>query len=342
MSSRCLLIRADANASIGIGHVMRCMALAEAWQAGRVTFVSGKLPASLHGQLTSGGFSVAEVQATAGTEADAKFTIEAARSRAVEWVVVDGDHFEPDFLRSVQAAGFRVLLVDDFARRESFPADLILNPNLGAAEAPYRRCGARAALCLGESYVLLRREFASWRGQRVFLDEGHKILITFGGSDPDGLTAKIVKVLAEVPDCTVTAVVGPGYADGNELRQLASRQAEVLVNPTNMRKLMEEADLAIIAAGGTLWELLYMGCAVLSYAGNPLQARVITELASRGAVVDLGATADFDHQTLTNAVKKLGRSKLLRERMANIGRQTIDGKGTARVLEAMRELGGSG
>src|ERR1700724_3334508 len=156
-----LLIRADASPAIGTGHVMRCLALAQAWQdrGGTAALAAAELPDALAPRLTAENLGLCRIQATAGDLKDARETIAEARRIEASWVVIDGDRFGSEYLENIRAAGFRVLLVDDFAARKSYPVDLIVNPNLDGDEGPYRKRGTRASVCAGISYALLRREF---------------------------------------------------------------------------------------------------------------------------------------------------------------------------------------
>jgi spore coat polysaccharide biosynthesis predicted glycosyltransferase SpsG len=106
-----------------------------------------------------------------------------------------------------------------------------------------------------------------------------------------------------------------------------------------MAEFMRDSDQAVIAAGGTLWELLSMGCAVLSYSRNIVQTRVVQALAHRGAVVDMGGTCHFDAAKLAVSVKELVDSRVARERMTNLGRSLVDGLGATRVVEAAQRSG---
>ncbi|MBZ5679412.1 MAG: UDP-2,4-diacetamido-2,4,6-trideoxy-beta-L-altropyranose hydrolase [Acidobacteriia bacterium] len=341
MTGAALLIRADASATIGTGHIMRCLALAQAWQdsGGDAVFAIAELPPAIEDRLAGEGLSIVRMPKSVGASEDADATVNLARERSAAWVVIDGDRFDEAFLQRVKSGVARVLLIDDFAERESFPADLILNPNLDATEESYRKRGTLAPLLLGEPYVMLRREFTAWRGQRSFPEEGRKILVTLGGSDPENLTPKIAEALGRLPSYEITVIAGPGYPYLRELERAGTPNVRVVFNAANMRERMERADLAVIVGGGTLWELLYMSCVVLSYSRNPVQFRVVQELEKRGAVCNLGPIGDFDGSALATALDELGRSRRLREQMANIGRQVVDGEGATRVLQALLERG---
>ena len=301
--------------------VMTALALAQAWQdaGGTASLAVAELPDALSPRVTAEGVSVSRIHATPGGPEDAAATVALAQRLSADWVVIDGDRFGSDFLETVRAAGFRVLLIDDFADRKSFPADLIVNPDLDDDGDVYRKRGATAQLLMGPSYVLLRREFRQETEKREIRQTGNRILVTLGGSDPENLTPKIANALAHCSDLEVTVIAGAGYDKGNELRKLRASNLRVVFNPPNMAQFMKDSDQAIIVAGGTLWELLSMGCAVLSYSRNIMQAHVIQALSHRGAVVDMGETRHFDRAKLVASVKELVDSRGARERMTKPG-----------------------
>jgi UDP-2,4-diacetamido-2,4,6-trideoxy-beta-L-altropyranose hydrolase len=320
---------------------MRCLALAQAWQeaGGRASFAMAELPDGLVPRLTAEEVTLSRVHATPGGSEDAGETVAHAQRLGADWVVIDGDRFGSDFLETVRAAGFRVLLIDDFADRERFPADLIVNPNLDDDAGRYRKQGATAAILMGPSYVLLRREFSRGTEKREIRQTGNRILVTLGGSDPENLTPRIADALAHCPDLEVTVIAGAGYDKADELRELNARHLRVVFNPPNMAHFMRDCDQAIIAAGGTLWELLAMGCAVLSYSRNIVQARTVQALSQRGVVVDMSETRHFDPAKLVASVKELVDAREVRARMKNMGHTLVDGLGAARVVEAAQRSG---
>jgi spore coat polysaccharide biosynthesis predicted glycosyltransferase SpsG len=121
MKSGIIIIRADASVAIGTGHVMRCLALAQAWQdaGGSASLVAAELPEPLAPIVTAQRVSLIRMKSVPGGAADAAETVAQARRLGADWVVVDGERFGTDFLDAIKAAGFRVLLIDDFADRKS-------------------------------------------------------------------------------------------------------------------------------------------------------------------------------------------------------------------------------
>ncbi|MEQ2009883.1 MAG: hypothetical protein ABMA26_24115, partial [Limisphaerales bacterium] len=156
-----LLLRADSGPQIGMGHVMRCLALAEPWlQAGStVTLLTAAPSPAVRARAESLGVSLCELPAPPGSPADAAETIALAQSLRATWLVLDGYHFDDAFQRAVKASGLRLLVFDDTAHAAHYSADFILNQNLGATAALYPHRDPTTRLLLGPRFVQLRGEF---------------------------------------------------------------------------------------------------------------------------------------------------------------------------------------
>jgi UDP-2,4-diacetamido-2,4,6-trideoxy-beta-L-altropyranose hydrolase len=339
MNPGTLLIRADANAAIGTGHVMRCLALAQGWQdaGGTAVLAVAELPEALEKRLTAEQVEVVRLQAVPGTEWDATELAGLAVTRKANWVAVDGERFDPQYFETLKNSRCKTLWLDDFGSATVHACDLILNQNPGATRKSYPWFHDDSRLLLGTRYVMLRTEFRIAKPAGKTSKAAANLLVTFGGSDPDNLTERVLRVIAaNPPGVNVTVIVGSANPRLPTLRSLAlSSGVTVLTDPSNMPALMMESDLAVIAAGGTLWELLYCGCAAMSYSRNSVQASVIAQLAAAGAIENLGSADAFDAAGLCARIRYLAGSATEREKMQAAGRRIVDGEGVSRVVRAL-------
>jgi UDP-2,4-diacetamido-2,4,6-trideoxy-beta-L-altropyranose hydrolase len=341
-SASTLLIRADASVTTGTGHVMRCLALAQAWQdmGGQVVFVMAESTPAVSERLRSENVEVTRIAAATASQDDAQQVVELARNSYADWVVVDGYQFGTDYQRDLKSAGCKLLVLDDAGAADS-PADLILNQNSNAHENMYPRHGGRTRLLLGTKYVLLRREFkAAGIRKHEVPRVAKRVLITMGGSDPDNVTARSIQALSllKTNGLKTTVIAGGSNLNFELLRQAArdlGDRIDLKEAASNMAELMAQADLAIIAGGGTLWELLYMSCPVLSFARNEVQAGILADLQAGGILQFLGDPRSVASASLAAAIDELASSSERREKMAMLGRLEVDGEGARRVCEIM-------
>lgn len=259
-----LILRADASPQIGVGHVMRCLALAQAWQdaGGEVTFVSCEMPALLTARLERERCVSVDLSAVAGGPEDAYQTARRARARGAHWVVVDGYQFSAGYYEQLREHGLNVLAIDDTAHLDRYPVALLLNQNLSAREDLYTdRLEAVTPRLLGPRFSLLRREFRLVSAvSRSIAATPRRVLVTFGGADAENFTARILRNLFASADRALEVVVLAGAANPHigTLRELAAGApfpCEVRVAVANVAPVMVWADAAISAAGSTVWEL---------------------------------------------------------------------------------------
>jgi len=329
-----LLIRADASTAIGAGHVMRCLALAQAWQdaGGRAVFAMAESIPEVQSRVRAEGFELACISGPVGTRLDSEQTANLAAKYSCGWIVLDGYRFGAEYQAILKQTGRSILLLDDFGQVGHYAADIILDQNPFVPESVYKGIDARCALLLGSKYTMLRREFTSWSGwRRAIPHVGQRILISMGGTDPDNLTARALQNVADsgINDLEVTVVAAKGHYDA--LAMEASFR--LLRDVTSMSDLMSRSDVAMIAAGGTLWESLFMGCAVLTYVRNSAQKTIIENLQRAGAVVSLGLKHRANGAQLLHDIVY---SQECRERLSSKGRELIDGLGAKRVVSVLQ------
>jgi UDP-2,4-diacetamido-2,4,6-trideoxy-beta-L-altropyranose hydrolase len=346
-----LLIRADANLAMGTGHVMRGLALAQAWQeaGGDTIFAMSEGPPALERRLRDEGIKLQPIRESPGSLGDARSTVQMADISQARWIVVDGYHFGADYQFEIKGSGHGCLFVDDNGHAAHYYADWILNQNIHASESLYRRREPSTRLLLGTRYCMLRREFLQRRnGTRIVRDVGDRILIACGGSDPDNLTRRIIETMESVTQLRLelTAVVGasnPHLSDIEDAARRSRHSVRVVQSSTRMAELMVWADFAISAAGTICWEFCALGLPALliavatnqQAAAETLQSLGVAKLLFQGQLFCPEMFRPGEVEELASAVAALVTSPLERQRLARESSSLVDGKGASRVVAAL-------
>jgi len=329
-----LIIRVDASAQIGTGHLMRCLALAQAWKdgGGEVTFITACHDEGLLQRLRDEEFDVKLLPSAYPDTADWNFTRDILTGHPGARVVLDGYHFDEVYQRQVKEAGYRLLVIDDMAHLKHYYADILLNQNLGAEQFDYS-CESYTRLLLGTCYVLLRREFLSWKNwKREIPEVAWRILVTMGGSDSENHTLKVVQILQKVdmPALEVTVVIGASNPHADEL-EAAARQSRIPIrlisNEKNMPELMAWADVAISAGGSTVWELVYMGLPIMVVVLASNQEAIARSLQERGG----------GYSFSREQVQRLLLNRTMRMTINQNRKSIIDGCGAKRLMTILRD-----
>jgi len=340
-----ILIRTDADREIGNGHVMRCLALAQAWQdtGGEAVFSMATQSPSIEARLKNEKIALVNVETIPGSLDDARRLIELARLINTSVVVVDGYHFDAQYQLCLKEAGLFLIFIDDYGHADYYWADLILNQNLYANEDFYKECAPYTRLLLGTRYALLRREFNAWRTwDRDMKLLANRVLITLGGGEQDTAVLEVFKAFRYVENDSLEAILVSGQTESKsiELGSVARglRTPIRIVNMAqNMADLMAWADVAISAAGGTSWELAFMGLPTLLIVLRKNQEAVAMSLESAGAARYLGWSSQLEPIHIADALERLLRDQDGRREMSRRLKEIVDGQGPARVLSAIKD-----
>lgn len=328
-----LLIRADASPTIGAGHVLRCLALAEAWQArGRqVTYAVKEISPGLQSRLESAGIAVV-------SGADVVQTVAIATSIGATHAVLDGYHLDLSYQEALAAAHVATLVIDDNGEVGRYVASLVLNVNPHASETMYRQRAAHTRLLLGLRYALLRSEFRRPWPRRETAGHARRVLVTMGGADPTDLTSRTIQALRELDGLEATAVVGAANPRFAEIASAATSRIRVLGPQASMVDLMRDADLAVVSASGTCWELAHLGVPLLAAVTAENQVHVGEQIDGLGLGRCLGHERRLDIGTLRLAIGEYARDFAARDRASVRGPELVDGDGAKRVCDALEEV----
>ena len=310
-----LWLRCDAGASIGIGHAMRCLALAQAaLEMGfRPRFI-GRFNSEFVARLAAEEIGVELLD-------DEREFVD--RIESGEIAVIDGYHLDPCIAGACRARGAVVVVIDDIGAAVG-ECDLVLNQNLTASTFDY---GARQVL-RGPRFALLRREVLRQR-ERLARAGADAVVVSTGGGRADlacDVAAGLRRMLPE--SVVVRAVVGVAV----DLEFPAGVIG--VIGARDMGEELAAATLYVGAAGSTAWELACLGVpAVLAPIAQNQQANAI-RLEAEGVAVVVDPRAD----ALVEAAVALYDDGDRRAAMARRGPELVDGNGARRVIEVVTAL----
>lgn len=248
-----------------------------------------------------------------------------------DWLVIDTPHFVSKAETGPFLNWDRVLLIDDEGKAIPPCANAVLNPNYGAREDMYD--SVSADLLVGQDFILLRPEILET--PRTQKDENGplRILVSMGGADPYDLTTFAAKSLRSLDGVEVTIVCGPANARLSQyMHQFGSIPNFTVSGPTeDFGPILNNSDIAVISAGGTLWEALFMGCEVYSYSVNETQASILSELERKEELCYLGDVKRLD----TNRIDNILQHTVLQKKKRSPSSRIVDGKGVSRVVSYM-------
>lgn len=341
-----IAIRADASATLGSGHIRRCLSLAGALRAcgADVTFLSRPIDAVAPALLAQAG-DVIWLQGPADPAADAAESAQRLAALAPAWVVVD--HYRlaaPWHLALRQHTGALVAVIDDLADRPLAPDVLIdhnLQPAAGAKYADVLQ-GAPKQL-LGPRYALLDAVY-SQAARYAFSDAVRSIGIFMGGTDPTGASLAAVRACREGVAFrgdieVVSSPLGPHHA---ALAELCGRWpgTRLLDGLPDMAGFFARHDLQVGAGGGATWERCCIGAPTVACMVADNQAATLPLLEAAGAVAWARNTGGLESSLAGEIASLLGNPQRRRQ-LADRARRLVDGQGAARVAAVLATRAGA-
>jgi len=339
-----VVFRADASSGIGSGHVMRCLALAEALRhKGHETFfLCRRLPGDMVGFIKSKGVAVDILDAT-DNPADAKQSAHMLEATGgTDWLVVDHYGLDANWESLLRACCGKIMVIDDVADRRH-DCDLLLDQNLRDGNTYSELVPASAEVLIGPKFALLRDEFSQARANvKVRTGEVRRIVVFYGGSDPTGETTKAVEALRRLNllDIKVDVIVGESNPRKDQVAELCAALPSMrfYCQVPDMAYLLARADLALGAAGVSSWERLALGVPALVIAVADNQLENMRQLDRLGVAVGLGVSRDVSVDSLSQAIGKLLSSPWSVHTMSEKALGLVDGEGTSRVAARMAEM----
>lgn len=331
-----ILFVANAGPEVGGGHVMRCITLARALgeRGADCAFASTPDVATL---LEVFGPEIVREEAT-GLDPD--HIADALTGVRFDAVVFDHYGLAREHHEAL-AKGRTTLVIDDLADRP-LAANLVLDSGPGRQPSDYALL-TEAQLLLGPEYAPVRPEFAHLRNAALSRRTGEvrRVLVTLGLTDVGGITARVVERLRlRLNEVALDVVLGASAPSLPGLAKIANRDPRMTlhVDSQDMANLILNADIAIGAAGSSIWERCVLGLPSAILVLAPNQHGAAAALSEREAALVIDAGADNLDARLDRAIVRLLTDAALRARLSAASANLCDGLGAGRAAEAFLKL----
>lgn len=338
-----ILFRVEAGPAIGFGHLRRSLSLAAALKGiGLQSVFRLQADQGFLEMISEAGFpSFCFQEEPPWSERDWAETLRIAGEIGAGGIVVDSEEPKAADLERIRRSGLAVILRDDLGRRGTPAVDLLLNANADAEQIPYPDPGPSTQMQIGPRYAVLAPDFLEAPPVRS-LQDPPLVLVTLGGADPEGLTVEIVRRLDRIEKpFRMRVVIGPLFPPAEQIRAAAGElrhPVEWSGRVASLRKVLEEADLAVSGAGQTLYETAWAGCPAVAVEMASNQRGQVQALERAGCVIRAGSARENDYlPRIEAAVERLLQDEALRTRMGRAGRALVDGRGAARVAAKIQE-----
>lgn len=334
-------IRVDGNEMIATGHVMRCLTIAEQLRkrGAKVIFIlADARPAEL---LISRGFNIDVLNTVWNNlEQETEILCTYIEEHNVEVLLLDS-YYVTEFYLQELSRYTKIIYIDD-VKKFAYPVDTVINYDAFSDVDCYKKLYVGSDLnpdfLLGSYYVPLREEFVLKTFQ--VKEKINKILITTGGTDQLDVVGNLLKTIvtnSELCQMDYHVIVGKFNQNTEELYLLAGIYPNIHLhhNVNNMAEWMRGCDVAVSAAGTTIYELCACGIPSICFevADNQEGAKKWEE---NGYMIYAGNAYVALKQCIENCQEALLYYKNHveeRKEMSTLMQSLIDGYGAKRIAE---------
>lgn len=337
-----VIFRADANSTIGMGHVMRCLSIADAFKdvGADITFVLADSNASY--RVRDRGYNTVVLNSD---YADMDSELFLWPQIDCDYLIVDSYNVTEKYLRAlkkkVNETGGKLIYIDD-VYAFPYPVDILINYNVYGNIDSYNRLyiDNRPGFITGLEYAPLRKVFRGLENKTQPTNIRH-ILISTGGSDELGVTLRIMKFLLEdnsgLKDKYVYHfLIGSMNTSKDEIKRMSMSVDNTIIheNVNDMKSLIQTTDLVVSAAGSTLYEVCACGVPLITYVVADNQIQGAEGFEQLGMAINVGDIRECNYIfELFNAIETINRDYKKRCEIGLKMQELVDGHGADRIVK---------
>lgn len=341
-----IAIRADGNAVIGMGHMMRCLTIASALrEAGSdVIFLTGA--SSFIEPLCKNGFRAIKLQCGGFGLQDAKDMVSIFEEENITTILVDSYQVSAEYFKWLHQF-VQIVYIDDLNLFD-YEIDAVINYNIEAKADQYKDdVFVKRKVYTGIQYFPLRRDL--WTGRKDRVSKlVHSVLLTTGSTDPCECAKQILSSID--PKCyqnIIFRVLLGAFYPTPYCEELAEafggcKNLEFLPWGQDMAQVYAKSDIVIAPGSTTVYEALSLNvpCITFQFVDNQNAQCIYLDrlgLANWAGRYDL----DSERQKTNDKMRRLFDAALKYDiRLGQYQRfsKLLDGRGLDRIVQAVKEV----
>ncbi|KUK54708.1 MAG: Pseudaminic acid biosynthesis-associated protein PseG [Desulfotomaculum sp. 46_296] len=342
-----ICFRVDAGNKIGMGHLMESLALAGSLKkkiTEEIVFIANSPAIKI---IEKNGHKAVKINDQINEKEEVSFIKDILRKSGCQCLIINLPGKDSSFFNKLESGAEKTAVILDDAEHRPIKADIVVNYSITQEEKYYLSLPQSKTLYyIGPKYALQPEILhKSWKQEKYIPDQCRAILLNQGGSDPFGLTIRIIKELELLNLKQVIYIL-----TGQEMLPKHKNEIEKTkpflknnyrfmdsITQEKVYELMAECDLAITAAGNTLYELAVFGVPSITVCHHELHNKVAGKFAERKAVINLGEGLKLRDGIIAKTVHNLINSKEERIFLNGNIKRIADGLGSKRVAERILE-----
>ena len=297
-----IAIVVNAYDEIGTGHVYRCLSIASKLVFHEVLFLLDERYDLGIDIVNSYNYPYKLYDGKDGL-------IDNLKEYSPQMVINDVLDTSEEYISILKEQGYFVVNFEDLGTGTAL-ADVVF-------DALYEHeIGERENIFTGHKYYILKDEFY-FQPQKIITQSVNNVLVTFGGTDPNNFTEKVLEsLLAANFDGKINVIVGLGYDGVEDLveRYGYKNSIQIYKNVSNISEFMFKADIVFTSAGRTMYEICSLGVPTICLCQNDREVTHVFANKSNG-IINMGLGVAVEQQDIVNEFVNLVQDYDLRIEM---------------------------
>lgn len=321
-----VLIITEAGKKVGFGHLVRCVALYDAFRENNIDIAL----------IVNGDKTCKELLHNRKYKMFDWLNNQEKLFKQIEGAdiaVIDSYLAKAKFYKELSKQANLAVYIDD-NKRIDYPRGVVVNFSIYARELAYPK-KKEVRYILGHEFALLRKEF--WNVPSKKINKTVKsILVTFGGNDSKGTTLKILKKInTDYPQLIKYVAIGHAFSCVKELMGMRDKRTTFIHSPDaeTMKRFMIKSDIAISAGGQTLYELARAQTPTIAICVAENQRLALEAWDRKGFIKYIGWYGKAESR-ISKTIKSFAPIKE-RRKSSKIAERFIDGQGAKRLVKEL-------